>query len=224
MTVSVQDGSRFDASLPRGPSSARRRPRLRGPSRPLLNHGASHHTSHASAGGLPIGVSDARPHLWCSRTEHPRTSRRRHSGLYVTTIRGGIKMTTAPSTRPSGTSAESDALRALYADWSEILATTPDLTIRLFRSIFDEWHQPTREPEDVTYREETVGGVPGIWTLPAGADTSTGPALHARRRLRRRLGVQPPQARGPLGQGARCAVLRPRLPSGSRAPAPRAGR
>ena len=81
-------------------------------------------------------------------------------------------MTAAPSTRPPGTSAESDALRALYADWTDIIVTTPDLTMRLFRSIFDEWHQPTREPEDVTYREETVGGVPGIWTLPAGADTS----------------------------------------------------
>ncbi|TCK27528.1 alpha/beta hydrolase [Pseudonocardia endophytica] len=65
-----------------------------------------------------------------------------------------------------------DALRALYADWTEIISTTPDLTTRLFRSIFDEWHQPTREPEDVTYREDTVGGVPGIWTLPVGADTS----------------------------------------------------
>lgn len=82
-------------------------------------------------------------------------------------------MTTAPSpARPAGTSARSDALRALYADWSGILACTPDLTIRLLRSIFDEWHQPTREPEGVTYREETVGGVPGVWTLPAGADTS----------------------------------------------------
>jgi monoterpene epsilon-lactone hydrolase len=79
-------------------------------------------------------------------------------------------MTTEPSTRPAGTSAESDALRALYADWSEIIATTPDLTTRLFRSIFDEWHQATREPEDVTYREEVLGGVPGIWTLPIGAD------------------------------------------------------
>ncbi|MBP2364577.1 alpha/beta hydrolase [Pseudonocardia parietis] len=79
-------------------------------------------------------------------------------------------MTTTPSSRPTGTSAESDALRALYADWSDIIAGTPDLTMRLFRSIFDEWHQPTREPEDVTYREETVGGVPGIWTLPIGAD------------------------------------------------------
>jgi acetyl esterase/lipase len=81
-------------------------------------------------------------------------------------------MTASPSTRPAGTSAESDTLRVLYADWSDIIATTPDLTMRLFRSIFDEWHQPTREPEDVTYREETVGGVPGIWALPAGADTS----------------------------------------------------
>ncbi|GAA3790857.1 alpha/beta hydrolase [Amycolatopsis tucumanensis] len=81
-------------------------------------------------------------------------------------------MTTAPSTRPPGTSAGADALRALYADWAGIIATTPGLTTRLFRSIFDEWHQPTREPEDVTYREDTVGGVPGIWALPAGADRS----------------------------------------------------
>ncbi|MGI6871947.1 alpha/beta hydrolase [Amycolatopsis sp. 3B14] len=81
-------------------------------------------------------------------------------------------MTTAPSTRPPGTSAGADALRALYADWAGIIATTPGLTTRLFRSIFDEWHQPTREPEDVTYREDTVGGMPGIWALPAGADRS----------------------------------------------------
>lgn len=63
-----------------------------------------------------------------------------------------------------------DVLRDLYADWAQIMATTPDLTMRLFRSIFDEWHQPTVEPEGVTYREDTVGGVPGIWCLPEGAD------------------------------------------------------
>lgn len=67
---------------------------------------------------------------------------------------------------------EQDPLEDLYTDWSQILATTPALTIRLFRSIFDEWHQPTREPEDVTYAEDTVGGVPGIWCRPAGADGS----------------------------------------------------
>ncbi|MBB3084406.1 alpha/beta hydrolase [Geodermatophilus sabuli] len=68
--------------------------------------------------------------------------------------------------------AEQDPLKDLYTDWSQILATTPDLTTRLFRSIFDEWHQPTKEPEDVTYAEDTVGGVPGIWCRPLGADSS----------------------------------------------------
>ncbi|MFE4836017.1 alpha/beta hydrolase [Arthrobacter sp. NPDC056691] len=63
-----------------------------------------------------------------------------------------------------------DVLRNLYADWAQIMATTPDLTMRLFRSIFDEWHQPTVEPEGVMYREDTLGGVPGIWCLPKGAD------------------------------------------------------
>ena len=65
-----------------------------------------------------------------------------------------------------------DPLKDLYTDWSQILATTPDLTVRLFRSIFDEWGQPTTEPTDVTYAEKTVGGVPGIWCRPTGADAS----------------------------------------------------
>ncbi len=76
--------------------------------------------------------------------------------------------TTATSSAVEG----QDVLRDLYADWATIMATTPDLTMRLFRSIFDEWHQPTVEPEGVTYREDTIGGVPGIWCLPAGADKS----------------------------------------------------
>lgn len=78
------------------------------------------------------------------------------------------------STEPTTTevSQATDPLRDLYADWTNTIATTPDLTMRLFRSIFDEWHQPTREPEDVTYREGVVGGVPGIWVYPAGADNS----------------------------------------------------
>lgn len=79
-------------------------------------------------------------------------------------------MTTTPQTQPPRTSPEAETLRALYADWSQILATTPDITMRLLRSVFDEWHQPTAEPTDVTYDDETVGGVPGIWVLPAGAD------------------------------------------------------
>jgi acetyl esterase/lipase len=74
-----------------------------------------------------------------------------------------------PRTDPAGSGGQ-DVLRDLYADWANIMATTPDLTMRLFRSIFDEWHQPTVEPEGVMYREDTVGGVPGIWCLPEGAD------------------------------------------------------
>lgn len=65
-----------------------------------------------------------------------------------------------------------DPLKELYEDWSQIMAATPDLTMRLFRSIFDEWHQPTTEPTDVTYEEDTVGGVPGIWCRPAGSEAS----------------------------------------------------
>jgi monoterpene epsilon-lactone hydrolase len=79
-------------------------------------------------------------------------------------------MTLSAEKPMSATSAESEALRELYADWATIMATTPDLTMRLIRSIFEEWHQPTVEPEDVTYREEMIGGVPGIWALPIGAD------------------------------------------------------
>lgn len=69
-------------------------------------------------------------------------------------------------------SSDTDLLAALYADWSETMATPPGLSMRMLRSLFEEWHQPTREPEDVTYKEDTVGGVPGIWTLPLGADRS----------------------------------------------------
>lgn len=63
------------------------------------------------------------------------------------------------------------ALRDLYSDWSEIMVTS-ELTMRLLRSIFDEWHKPTVEPEDVTYKEDSVGGVSGIWAFPIGADRS----------------------------------------------------
>lgn len=69
------------------------------------------------------------------------------------------------------TAVKDSVLRDLYLDWSNLMATK-ELDTRLFRSIFDEWHQPTVEPEGVTYKEEVVGGVPGIWALPIGADTS----------------------------------------------------
>src|SRR6476620_9451642 len=81
-------------------------------------------------------------------------------------------MTTSEHTITPADVEGKDVLHDLYADWSQIMAATPDLTIRLLRSLFDEWHQPTVEPQGVMYREDTVGGVPGIWCLPEGADSS----------------------------------------------------
>lgn len=72
----------------------------------------------------------------------------------------------------AGGGESNDVLRDLYADWAHIMSTTPGMTTRLLRALFDEWHQPTVEPEGVTYREEALGGVPGIWCLPDGADTA----------------------------------------------------
>lgn len=67
-------------------------------------------------------------------------------------------------------STEADFLRALYQTWSERMAANPALTIADLRGLFDEWQQPTREPEGVTYKSETVAGVEALWALPLDAD------------------------------------------------------
>ncbi|MEV6140046.1 alpha/beta hydrolase [Nocardia sp. NPDC051990] len=103
----------------------------------------------------------------CTRVRIPRF---RAKNTRVTNR--SIDMSTGSAFPQSATSPESDFLRDLYADWDRILNSTPELTTRLLRSIFDEWHQPTREPEEVAYKEDVVGGVPGIWALPIGADRS----------------------------------------------------
>lgn len=69
-------------------------------------------------------------------------------------------------------SAEASYLEALYRDWTGRMAADPQMSIAMLRSLFDEWHQPTLEPEGVTYRSDTLGGVEGIWALPVEADTS----------------------------------------------------
>lgn len=70
------------------------------------------------------------------------------------------------------TTGTQDRLRELYTEWTQLMTEYPTMNMRLFRAVFDEWHQPTAEPENVTYREDVVGGVPGIWCLPEGADES----------------------------------------------------
>ena len=69
-------------------------------------------------------------------------------------------------------SKEADYLRALYQDWSDRMVANPNMTIADFRSLFDEWEKPTLEPEDVTYKTDTVGGVDVIWAYPIGCDKS----------------------------------------------------
>ena len=66
-------------------------------------------------------------------------------------------------------STEADFLRVLYQSWSDRMAENPALTIADLRGLFDEWHQPTREPEGVTYKSETVAGVEALWALPLDA-------------------------------------------------------
>jgi hypothetical protein len=79
-------------------------------------------------------------------------------------------MTAVPEARRATTSQESDVLTALYSDWSQIMATTPDITVRLLRSVFDEWHQPTVEPTDVAYADRRRD--------PAGADCARPRTVH----------------------------------------------
>ncbi|MBH2042351.1 MAG: alpha/beta hydrolase [Comamonadaceae bacterium] len=68
-------------------------------------------------------------------------------------------------------SSEADFLRALYQGWSDRMAANPAMTIAGLRGLFDEWQQPTLEPEGVTYKSDTVAGVEAIWALPLDADT-----------------------------------------------------
>jgi monoterpene epsilon-lactone hydrolase len=69
-------------------------------------------------------------------------------------------------------SSEADFLRALYKGWSDRMAADPALTIGDLRSLFEEWHQATREPEGVTYKCGLLAGVEVLWALPVEADIS----------------------------------------------------
>lgn len=61
-------------------------------------------------------------------------------------------------------------LADLYSNWSARMSANPNMTIEDFRSLFDEWHQPTLEPENVCYKSDSIAGTEGIWALPQGAD------------------------------------------------------
>lgn len=67
-----------------------------------------------------------------------------------------------------------DPLGEIYAHWISELGYLGDAPVstELLRLIFDDWQRATAEPEDVTYKSTTLGGVPGILVTPLGADSS----------------------------------------------------
>lgn len=63
-----------------------------------------------------------------------------------------------------------DLLGEMYSAWAVEMNAHPDMSLALLRFIFDDWHRATAEPEDVTYKHTTIGGVPGILVTPLNAD------------------------------------------------------
>lgn len=63
-------------------------------------------------------------------------------------------------------SLNTDVLRDIYVRWKHQMDTMPEMPIELLRAQFDEWNYATLEPEGVMYRQDVVGGVPGLWVLP----------------------------------------------------------
>lgn len=57
-------------------------------------------------------------------------------------------------------------LDELYAGWQSRMLANPDYSMEDLRDIFEEWHRPALEPEDVRYRSASVGGVPAIFAFP----------------------------------------------------------
>lgn len=66
----------------------------------------------------------------------------------------------------------SDPLGVIYSQWDQEFAAHPEMSLGLMRWVFEDWQRVTAEPSDVRYRETAVGGVPGIWALPDGAEQS----------------------------------------------------
>lgn len=63
-----------------------------------------------------------------------------------------------------------DLLGEIYAHWIDELGNIPEPTTALLRLLFDDWQRATAEPEGVTYKHTTIGGVPGILVTPLDAD------------------------------------------------------
>ncbi|MBK5237757.1 MAG: alpha/beta hydrolase [Actinomycetales bacterium] len=65
-----------------------------------------------------------------------------------------------------------DLLGEIYKFWIDELGKLGDAPVstELLRLIFDDWQRATAEPEGVTYKSTSIGGVPGILVTPIGSD------------------------------------------------------
>jgi len=63
-----------------------------------------------------------------------------------------------------------DPLGRIYAEWTVEFVGNPEMTLPVMRWVFEDWQRATAEPEDVTYRSTSLGGVPGILATPLDAD------------------------------------------------------
>jgi epsilon-lactone hydrolase len=70
------------------------------------------------------------------------------------------------------TTEPTDPLGRMYAEWTEEFVANPEMSLRLMRSLFEDWQRVTTEPEGVTYKSTEIGGVPGILVTPVTADPS----------------------------------------------------
>jgi epsilon-lactone hydrolase len=58
-------------------------------------------------------------------------------------------------------------LEELYANWQARMLANPDYSMEDLRAIFDGWHKPTFEPENVRYSSSSIAGVPVIMAIPS---------------------------------------------------------
>lgn len=67
-----------------------------------------------------------------------------------------------------------DMLGEIYKHWIDELGKLGDAPVstELLRLIFDDWQRATAEPEDVTYKSTSIGGVPGVLVTPIKSDES----------------------------------------------------
>ena len=61
-------------------------------------------------------------------------------------------------------------LAELYANWQARMLANPDYSMEDLRAIFEDWHKPTLEPENVSYSSSSVDGVPVILAIPPDND------------------------------------------------------